>query len=68
MTATGPTDLIDIADSHDEDSAAEQLHRWGWTDGLPVVVPTPRRVDAFLAAATRDPGASLGPIAPRGAG
>ncbi|GAA2465170.1 MULTISPECIES: hypothetical protein [Actinomycetes] len=67
MTATGPTDLIDIADSHDEDSAAEQLHRWGWTDGLPVVVPTPRRVDAFLAAATRDPGASLGPIAPRGA-
>lgn len=64
MTAT---DLLDIADARDEDEAAEQLHRWGWTDGLPVVVPTPERVERFLAAATREPDATLGPIAPRGA-
>jgi len=61
------TDLIDIAEANDEDDAAEQLHKWGWTDGLPVVVPTPERVERFLAAATADPDASLGPIAPRGA-
>ncbi|MQY09954.1 hypothetical protein SRB5_00580 [Streptomyces sp. RB5] len=61
------TDLLDLADAHDEESAAEQLHRWGWTDGLPVVVPTPERVERFLAAATRDADAVLGPVAPRGA-
>src|SRR5918997_4310985 len=66
-TAAHPTDLLDIADANDEDAAAEQLHKWGWTDGLPVVVPTPERVDRFLAASTRDPDASLGAIAPRGA-
>lgn len=67
MNAADATDLLDIADAADEESAAEQLHRWGWTDGLPVVVPTPERVERFLAAAVHDPGASLGPIAPRGA-
>lgn len=61
------TDLVDIAEAHDEGDAAEQLHQWGWTDGLPVVVPTPERVERFLAAATREPDATLGPIAPRGA-
>lgn len=67
-TTTRATDLVDIADAADEDAAAEQLHKWGWTDGLPVVVPTPERVERFLAASTHDdPGATLGPIAPRGA-
>lgn len=61
------TDLVEIAEAHDEAAAAEQLHKWGWTDGLPVVVPTPERVERFLAAATREPDATLGPIAPRGA-
>jgi hypothetical protein len=60
-------DLVEIADAADESAAAERLHQWGWTDGLPVVVPTPERVERFLAAAVRDPDASLGPIAPRGA-
>jgi hypothetical protein len=64
MTAA---DLLEIADARDEEAAAERLHQWGWTDGLPVVVPTPERVDRFLAAAVRDPDATLGPIAPRGA-
>lgn len=65
--AIRPGGLVDLADAHDEDEAAEQLHKWGWTDGLPVVVPTPARVERFLAAATRAPDATLGPIAPRGA-
>ena len=61
------TDLLEISDAADEYAAAERLHQWGWTDGLPVVVPTPERVERFLDAAVRDPDASLGPIAPRGA-
>jgi hypothetical protein len=39
----------------DEGAALEALHSDGWTDGLPVVIPTRPRVDAFLAAAGRDP-------------
>ncbi|MBO0842447.1 MAG: hypothetical protein J2O46_04620 [Nocardioides sp.] len=65
--STEPTDLLDIAEADDEYAAAEQLHKWGWTDGLPVVVPTPERVDRFVSAALQDPDAKLGPIAPRGA-
>lgn len=66
MSTTTPQDLIEIADAGDEVTAAERLLQWGWTDGLPVVVPTPERVERFLAAATRDPDAPLGTIAPRG--
>jgi hypothetical protein len=33
------------------DDVQEMFHRNGWTDGLPVVPPTPERVDALLAAA-----------------
>ena len=64
---TTAADLLEIADARDEGDAAERLHQWGWTDGLPVIVPTPQRVDRFLAAAVRDADATLGPIAPRGA-
>lgn len=67
MTGSDASQLVDIADAHDEETAAEQLHKWGWTDGLPVVVPTPERVERMLAAGTRDADARLGPIAPRGA-
>lgn len=35
----------------DFDEANELFHRKGWTDGLPVVPPTPERVARFLAAA-----------------
>jgi len=67
VTATKASHLVDIAEAHDEEEAAEQLHKWGWTDGLPVVVPTPERVERMLSAATREADATLGPIAPRGA-
>ena len=35
--------------SYDEATALEEIHERGWTDGLPVVVPTPSRVAAMLA-------------------
>lgn len=33
------------------DGLLERFHREGWTDGLPIVPPTPARVAAMLAAA-----------------
>ena len=51
----------------DEQGAAEQLLAWGWTDGLPVVVPTVARVEWMCAGALHDPEESLGSLAPRGA-
>jgi len=38
-----------VLDYADEDTALAACHDFGWTDGLPVVVPTVPRVDAMLA-------------------
>jgi hypothetical protein len=35
----------------DEADLVEDYHARGWTDGLPIVAPTPERVEAFLTAA-----------------
>ena len=43
------------------DELEDMLER-GWTDGLPVVPPTPERVDAMLGG--RDPARSLGEVPP----
>lgn len=51
----------------DEAAAAEHLLAWGWTDGLPIVVPTVERVERMCAGAIRAPEDVLGNIAPRGA-
>jgi hypothetical protein len=40
----------------------EDMFERGWTDGLPVVPPTPARVEAMLGG--RDPARSLGPVPP----
>ncbi len=40
----------------------EDMFERGWTDGLPVVPPTPGRVEAMLGG--RDPARSLGPVPP----
>jgi hypothetical protein len=37
----------------------------GWTDGLPVSIPTAPKVARMIAAAGRDPGETVGPIPPR---
>jgi hypothetical protein len=44
----------------------EQLHELGWTDGLPVVEPTPERVEAMVDGAGRDRTELLGGVAERG--
>ncbi len=62
MTAT--TDwLIEIADDAPETVQAV-LAGHGWGDGLPVVAPTPERVDAMLAGAG-DPDEPLATLQPR---
>jgi hypothetical protein len=42
----------------------EDMFERGWTDGLPVVPPTPERVERMLG--SRDPGRSLGKVPPSG--
>ncbi|MEM7219673.1 MAG: hypothetical protein AAF515_14990 [Pseudomonadota bacterium] len=48
----------------DEAAALEQLHELGCTDGLPVVIPTPERVERMVLASGQDPGAMLGEMGP----
>ena len=48
--------------SDGEPDEQEDMFERGWTDGLPVVPPTPARVAAMLGG--RDPTRSLGPVPP----
>jgi hypothetical protein len=43
----------------------EDYHRRGWTDGLPVVPPTPEAVERFLDAAGLEPSTVLGAVPTR---
>ncbi len=53
----------------DEDEALQACHDLGWTDGLPVVLPTARRVDAMLGAlGDPDPDAVVAAMPPSGFG
>ena len=52
-----PNELTDVM---------EWLYEAGWTDGLPVVPPTPRNVQRMLAHTTRTPAELIGRIPPRG--
>ena len=56
--------MPDIAEAADEEAALEQLHRASHTDGLPVVIPTPRRVEEMIRAGGYDPDVSLGAVGP----
>ena len=47
--------------------ALEYCYQQGWTDGLPVVPPTPERVKAMLATVGRDSTEVLGAFLPVGA-
>ncbi|MCP4904870.1 MAG: hypothetical protein GY910_07805 [bacterium] len=49
----------------DEEDLQEAYHANGWTDGLPIVAPTPERVEAFLAASGLAPGELLGEVPTR---
>ena len=48
----------------DEASALEVLHLRGWTDGLPVVIPTEGRVEALLAGVEIEPDVIVAIIGP----
>lgn len=49
----------------DEARAIEEMFERGWTDGLPVVPPTPDRVDEMLAATGHQPEDLLGSVPAR---
>lgn len=46
MTSLSNVEFLSVQDEY---AALEELHRRGWTDGLPVVVPTIERVEQMLA-------------------
>ena len=52
---------IDVADPED---AVEVAYDRGWTDGLPIIPPTPLRVAMMLSGTTRSPGEIIGLIPP----
>ena len=53
-------------ETDDYEAAIELFYDRGWTDGLPVVLPTRTLVEALIAGAGRDPQESLGPVPPKG--
>jgi hypothetical protein len=60
-----PAEQLELEIEGDEAAALEQFHAWGYTDGLPVVIPTRERVAAMCAGAKHYPLESLGNLAPR---
>jgi hypothetical protein len=57
---------VTLIEALDEQAALEHLHELGCTDGLPVVIPTPQRVERFVLATSLDPDLSLGSMGPLG--
>ncbi len=55
-----------LLEAADEYAAVEQLHELGCTDGLPVIVPTPERVQRMVLAAGQDGDLALGTMGPGG--
>jgi hypothetical protein len=60
---TEVVDRITVAD--DPEAIFERFAGEGWTDGLPIVPPTPARVAEMLAGSDLEPDASLGAMPPR---
>lgn len=60
-----PPDRLELEIDGDEAAALERFHAWGFTDGLPVVIPTRERVARMCAGAKHYPLESLGVLAPR---
>ena len=54
-----------MLEADSEADAVELLHKSGCTDGLPVVVPTPDRVNAMISRVDLDRDLSLGEMGPK---
>ncbi|MBI4830687.1 MAG: hypothetical protein HY801_03865 [Candidatus Lindowbacteria bacterium] len=50
--------------SGDADTQQDFFYEKGWTDGLPIIPPTPEKVRAMLVTVDRGPQESLGPLPP----
>ncbi len=61
-----PAALASVHSAGDDDDVRELFEARGWTDGLPIVPPTPERVAAALDAAVMEPGHVLGVETVRG--
>lgn len=60
---------VEATDGGDDDAAHELFYERGWTDGLPVRLPTQRRVDALLSSlGGLDPGEVIAHMPPTGFG
>ena len=65
VTAAGPEPQPrEIVFTGSLDEVEEHFLASGWSDGLPIVPPTPDRVDRFLAATNEDADTVLGVLAP----
>ncbi|MGE0066586.1 MAG: hypothetical protein AB7T48_04455 [Solirubrobacterales bacterium] len=65
MAIAEGTPFLEVDASDEAEFQAIALER-RWSDGLPVVAPTPERVDAMLASVDADPTFSLGRVPPMG--
>jgi len=63
-SAPAEHDPAEIVVRGDLDRVTEYFEERGWTDGLPIVPPTPERVEAFLQHTRREPDEVLGVLAP----
>lgn len=54
----------ELLEAADEEAALERLHEMQCTDGLPVVIPTARRVERMVLAGGLDPVLSVGTMGP----
>ena len=61
LFARGGARRVELGDQEDD---VEACFARGWTDGLPVVPPTPERVERMLAGTRRDRSEALGLVAP----
>jgi hypothetical protein len=65
--ARSPSDDDVLVTIPDDIYEAQQVFMdLGWGDGLPLIPPTPERVDRMLAGTTRDPDELVGVVLPRG--
>lgn len=58
------SDEPELLEADNEETALELLHDLQCTDGLPVVIPTPERVDRFILACGQDADMVLGEMGP----